>query len=74
MMNGYFHDNLFILQNIGSDARSKQHILRLHFTVSYRYNTVLCSCMNHNITTHINRHHLIKTYIFGAYPFRNLEA
>lgn len=26
MMNGYFHDNLFIFRNIGNDARSKQHI------------------------------------------------
>ena len=41
---------------------------RYHFTVSNRYNTVLCSCMNHNITTHINRHHFIINHEFkGTY-------
>ena len=41
---------------------------RYHFTVSNRFNTVLCSWMNHNISTRINRHHLIKTYIFRSIP------
>ena len=30
-MNGYFHDNLFVLRDIGSDARSKLHIPPLSF-------------------------------------------
>ena len=68
MMNGYFHDNLlfFEISAVMSALNAASH--RYHFTVSYCLNTVLCSCMNHNISTRINCHHFIINHEFkGTY-------